>query len=555
MVKPTIDLSWKVGGTLYPKQTSRIGNEFQAVRIPLAGSYTEGAHADLYEVIYDPLNRHAASVIQALSEVPVNIKEQALTKFGIMATESANEVAFPDVTSAVSQLTPSDGSDWTSEQKETFHREIFRLRKDLTALSKLMGKDMKTCVTYYLRSFKKSDDYRILKVICAEERMDEIGENGSGVDSCAVCGDGGSLIICDGCEGEYHMECLRPRLKTVPEGHWECDECVDRKLLKAQESLLSKTRLFEFRLANTQGNVQGKSNSAGDTSFSREPNMHPSSPVVAAFKAFAAGIEAIFNAAAAHTASDSDVELSVKTDDSQSPNEHNTGLEAVFDAAARTGLDNDGDIPVKTEDIHPSFEHVAALEAGNDVAVLTRLDKDGDYPFKTEAIEPPIEHTDGLKPVVEAATTTKLEYDDDLHVKQEETQPPTDHTAGLKAVFDAAVVSGMHDDVDHLVKTEDIEPPIEHTAGVMAALEATALTGLENDGDVPVKTEEVQLSIENTVAMSGLDNDGDVRVKTDEIQPSIALTARLEAGFDTATLSRLDNEDDFAVSTEFPNAT
>ena len=516
MVKATIDLSWKVGGTLYPKQTSRIGDEFQAVDIPVAGTYTEGAHADLYELIYDPSNQHATTVSQALGEVPVNKKEQAFIKLGLMATELANGTFCPDVASAVNELTVNDGSDWTSEEKETFHREIFRLRKDLTALSKFMGKDLNSCFTYYLSTFKKSDDYRILKVICAEERMDEVGENGNGVDACAVCGDGGSLIICDGCEGEYHMECLRPRLRTVPEGHWECDECVDRKLLEAQERLFSKTRLFEFSDAKIEGKVHRKSNggdtSAGDnTFFSLEPNMRPSSPVLAAFKAFAAGLEAIFNAAIS-TRLDSNVGAPIKTEDIQPPVEHTTGRKVVFDAAALTVLDNDGAVAVKTEvtDFH--------------AAVYTELDSDAEPPIKADDIQPPITHASGFQAVSDPDALTGLDNDGDVAVKTEDINHRFEHIAGPAPVVDAAGLAGLDNEGDFPAKIEGIQRPLEHTAGLKVSVDMAALAGLENDGAVAVKTEELQPAIEpaagleavvNVTAMSGLENVADFPVKTE----------------------------------------
>ena len=41
-------------------------------------------------------------------------------------------------------------------------------------------------------------------------------------DMCAVCGDGGDLIICDakGCKRVYHAVCAE--LSEVPSGTWEC---------------------------------------------------------------------------------------------------------------------------------------------------------------------------------------------------------------------------------------------------------------------------------------------------------------------------------------------
>ncbi|XP_010218809.1 PREDICTED: autoimmune regulator-like [Tinamus guttatus] len=44
-------------------------------------------------------------------------------------------------------------------------------------------------------------------------------------DECAVCGDGGELICCDGCPKAFHLGCLVPPLTEVPSGTWQCCSC------------------------------------------------------------------------------------------------------------------------------------------------------------------------------------------------------------------------------------------------------------------------------------------------------------------------------------------
>lgn len=34
-----------------------------------------------------------------------------------------------------------------------------------------------------------------------------------------------TMLLCDGCEGAYHTNCLRPALELVPEGDWFCPGC------------------------------------------------------------------------------------------------------------------------------------------------------------------------------------------------------------------------------------------------------------------------------------------------------------------------------------------
>lgn len=37
------------------------------------------------------------------------------------------------------------------------------------------------------------------------------------------------IILCDHCESEWHMLCLRPPMACVPEGEWICPDCPGRK--------------------------------------------------------------------------------------------------------------------------------------------------------------------------------------------------------------------------------------------------------------------------------------------------------------------------------------
>merc|ERR1719232_706025 len=47
---------------------------------------------------------------------------------------------------------------------------------------------------------------------------------------CRVCfskRDEKNLLLCDNCDAEYHIYCLRPRLKEIPKDKWYCPECRD----------------------------------------------------------------------------------------------------------------------------------------------------------------------------------------------------------------------------------------------------------------------------------------------------------------------------------------
>eukprot|EP00117_Sycon_ciliatum_P030313 scpid13509/ scgid23933/ Chromodomain-helicase-DNA-binding protein 5; ATP-dependent helicase CHD5 len=47
---------------------------------------------------------------------------------------------------------------------------------------------------------------------------------------CKVCREGGDLLCCDNCPCTYHMTCLNPPLKSVPEETWVCPRCLAEPL-------------------------------------------------------------------------------------------------------------------------------------------------------------------------------------------------------------------------------------------------------------------------------------------------------------------------------------
>jgi hypothetical protein len=201
----------------------------------------------------------------------------------------------------VKSIAPVDGSDWPEEKKTLFHQEIFRVRKDMEMVCKTLDIPMVSALTYYLGSFKPSDDYRLLKTVIVDERLGESQMLEFGYDSCAICGDGGSLVICDGCEGEYHLSCLKPPLRSVPEGHWECDECVDTKLIAGRNYIITKTGLFEH--------IDAKKRKADDLDESNDNESdadidiyRPSEKVLSALKVFCSGISSTLQKPQAVTA-------------------------------------------------------------------------------------------------------------------------------------------------------------------------------------------------------------------------------------------------------------
>ncbi|XP_062012290.1 protein CHROMATIN REMODELING 4 isoform X1 [Rosa rugosa] len=45
---------------------------------------------------------------------------------------------------------------------------------------------------------------------------------------CVVCDLGGNLLCCDSCPQTYHLQCLNPPLKRIPNGKWQCPNCCQK---------------------------------------------------------------------------------------------------------------------------------------------------------------------------------------------------------------------------------------------------------------------------------------------------------------------------------------
>ena len=59
-----------------------------------------------------------------------------------------------------------------------------------------------------------------------DESSEECDSEGEHADYCYQCHDGGELLCCDKCPKAYHLQCLYPPLKNIPEGDWKCPRCT-----------------------------------------------------------------------------------------------------------------------------------------------------------------------------------------------------------------------------------------------------------------------------------------------------------------------------------------
>ena len=89
---------------------------------------------------------------------------------------------------------------------------------NMSIVSKKVGRSVNACLKYYYGEFRETDAFKEFLM-----KINDIYE------CCVVCGKGGELLCCDGCNVPYHLECLTPPLEEVPEGDWYCPRCIKDK--------------------------------------------------------------------------------------------------------------------------------------------------------------------------------------------------------------------------------------------------------------------------------------------------------------------------------------
>ncbi len=213
--------------------SSKVGPQHQVSTLPEPGTlFTRAPESELYQQLWDPKQLEDTirspiaknSVLNLLDNLPSNHKEifmEALHRCNYNV-----DYAWPTYLKRIRVLrTRGDlpGEPLPEKVEKIFHETIWEKRKDLnSACAVVIGKGYKlskaSLLTNYYRCFKCKSEYSKLKDIMKNEE-----------DVCKVCKDGGILIVCDGCGGAYHQECLNPPLKDIPEGLWYCPECEPHK--------------------------------------------------------------------------------------------------------------------------------------------------------------------------------------------------------------------------------------------------------------------------------------------------------------------------------------
>lgn len=81
---------------------------------------------------------------------------------------------------------------------------------------------------------------------------------------CRVCSlddDHPSMLICDSCDGEYHIYCLDPPLASVPEGDWSCADCCGGRGSSSAPPARAATRAAAVAAASAREKARAEARS------------------------------------------------------------------------------------------------------------------------------------------------------------------------------------------------------------------------------------------------------------------------------------------------------
>ncbi|KAL3718635.1 hypothetical protein ACJRO7_003716 [Eucalyptus globulus] len=91
---------------------------------------------------------------------------------------------------------------------------------------------------YYKKVVYDGGEFEVGDDVYVKRREDASSEDEDPeVEECRICFKAGRAVMieCDVCLGGFHLKCLTPPLKEVPEGEWNCGFCEARKLGKEVE--------------------------------------------------------------------------------------------------------------------------------------------------------------------------------------------------------------------------------------------------------------------------------------------------------------------------------
>ncbi|GLT77932.1 hypothetical protein SLA2020_494860 [Shorea laevis] len=123
--------------------------------------------------------------------------------------------------------------------------EIISLTKGLSDLSRVCYSEQIGCSAHDIVEEEKHEFYtRESESHAKLEQTEACGAYK--VSTCRHCGetaDGRDCLVCDACEGMYHVACIKPAIKEIPPKSWYCSSCIGDTMVSAHENCVVCERL------------------------------------------------------------------------------------------------------------------------------------------------------------------------------------------------------------------------------------------------------------------------------------------------------------------------
>lgn len=116
------------------------------------------------------------------------------------------------------------------------------------------SKNMNTCPVdrqeYRVILVRQSVNGHIYKQIsveppAAQEDESTIVEDPTFCEICGLSDREDTMLLCDGCDLGYHIQCLQPPLENVPTGNWYCSECPPEDIVNREIELYEVQLLLD----------------------------------------------------------------------------------------------------------------------------------------------------------------------------------------------------------------------------------------------------------------------------------------------------------------------
>jgi hypothetical protein len=188
-----------------------------------------------YDTIWDPkladeAERRGENIEGFLSGEHELVKKQCLMELLHMFEYSVSNATMEY--ERMRRFAGDPTSKLTSGEAQKFEKLLTRKKKDFREMSKKTKRSRTDCMIHYYNWKRSKDLYPTMK---KEWKSDY----------CAMCDDGGDMIVCDACDRAYHFDCLDPPLKQIPTGNWFCPRCV-KTSVSVQSRINASTRPQPF---------------------------------------------------------------------------------------------------------------------------------------------------------------------------------------------------------------------------------------------------------------------------------------------------------------------